>query len=61
MSSPANRRKLAVAVHELVKTSTPTIEHYTAICAALEAVAAQDFGIPITVKFAADFDKEAAK
>ena len=38
MSNPADRRQLAEAVQALVKTNQPTIDHYEAICAALEAL-----------------------
>ena len=55
MSEVADRRALAEAVQALVKTNQPTTDHYESICAALGKVAAQDFGIPVTVVLEADF------
>mgnify|MGYP000004488048 FL=1 len=57
MSNPADRRQLAEAVQALVKTTQPTIDHHEAICAALEKVATQDFGIPIKARLAGDFSQ----
>lgn len=55
MSSAPARRQLAEVVQALVKTNAPTTEHYEAVCRALEAVASQDFGIPIKTRLQADF------
>lgn len=57
MSNPEDRRQLAEAVQALVKTTQPTIDHYEAICAALEKVATQDFGFPTKVRLACDFSQ----
>ena len=58
MSTAPARRALAVAVEALTKTNAPTVDHYEAICKALETVAAQDFGIPVKVKLQADFSEK---
>ena len=57
MSNPADRRQLAEAVQALVKTTQPTIDHYEAICAALEKVATQDFGCPTNIRLACVFSQ----
>ena len=57
MSNPADRRQLTEAVQALVKTTQPTIDHYEAICAALEKVATQDFGFPTKVRLVCDFSQ----
>lgn len=59
MSSTQARQALAEAVNSLVKTSQPTSNHYEAICKALQAAAAQDFGIPIRGTLEAYFSEEA--
>ena len=57
MSNPADRRQLTEAVQALVKTTQPTIDHYEAICAALEKVAAQDFGCSTNIRLACVFSQ----
>lgn len=61
MSSPVTRRLLAQAVQDLVKTNTPTAEHYAAVTEALAACATEDIGHPVRCAFIGSAKKPASQ